>query len=723
MFVEVLGKLCKLPTLIILDNVNAEETRKFVLEFVLGIGTSGQRPHFIITSRLKSWNKMSMYVMRLQRLSDADAIELVTNILIDDGSVHNDLPKDIKKLVALMQNLPLTLRQATAHINYQRVEGKFYITDYIDEYNSLKRHYLNSDYFKEEIGFKYNETTYTTWRVTVAAIEKCRTTGSLALRILRIIAYFDFDDIRRDIFFHLMDPSTVNKIDESHVKSAVRRLENYSMIEGRDNQNMLSIHRIVQEVLKIDTSDQKISNEVLQDGLWVLSQMYEQDDFDNTLEHGISVFVSTLNLDCDELVMEYSSFPVDILHNLNKGRKNNRAKAFGDEILQRFTVIFGEDHPNTVRCISNIAWCCNEMGNHTDTFFMLQGAYENRMSTLGEDHPQTINSKLELALSHTELGKHTEALQMFQEAHEKQCNNLGEDHPNSITIISSMADIYFEQGKYSEALRLYENVYARRVNILGDDDTETIESKFNIATVYQGMGKHTEALQIFGEVYEKRKSLLGEDHSESIWTRSNIASLYGDMSKHIEAIKIFEEVYGKQITVFGEDHQETMTTKLLIASSYFDQGKHTEALQRLEELHKQVMEILGEDHSLAIQCKSKIAFSFIELGRHAEALKMFQEIFEKQITNLGENHPDAIIGRYNIALSYRRLGNQSEALKIYQDVYEKQLHILGEDHPDTITTKSTIVDLTKLSNMENNKQSTSDANIVKYYSIEPTFFF
>lgn len=118
---EVLRRLCKLSTLIVLDNVDEETVQHFVLESVIGIGTSqDHRLRYIITSRINNWPPKSMHVKKLRGFTDEEAVQLVTDTLNDEDCAHNDSPEDIRKLVAMLQNFPLTLRQAVAHINFQR---------------------------------------------------------------------------------------------------------------------------------------------------------------------------------------------------------------------------------------------------------------------------------------------------------------------------------------------------------------------------------------------------------------------------------------------------------------------------------------------------------------------------------------------------------------------------------------------------------------------------
>lgn len=330
---EVLGEVCKLSTLIVFDNVDKKESYDFV-QFVIKLGgTLRCRPHIVLTSRYQAWSD-SIPLIKLGAFNTDDALEYISKTVIGSGNVYDDSIEDRTTLVQELHCFPLALRQATAHINYQRKQGTFRIYDYVARYRSSKKEILDSKAFKKDLLNAYEETTLTTWRVTITAIQKCGTSGVIANKILRIIAYFHSDNIRRDIFFNLklplsvaykwrltthptatilrliayFDPDAIRRdiffnvkfpfrLDklnvENEVVAAVRLLVNYSMVDGNEGQDVLIIHRLVQEVIRIEIGHVPgLTKEILRDALSLVLKMEGHPKFNEIHEHRMSVFLS-----------------------------------------------------------------------------------------------------------------------------------------------------------------------------------------------------------------------------------------------------------------------------------------------------------------------------------------------------------------------------------------------------------------------------------------------
>lgn len=647
---EVFRKLSPSPTLIIFDNADKEENAQFI-PFVLQMATPGYKPHILITSRIQQWSK-DVSLIKLGVFTSDDAVQFVSKTLTDPEDIYKDSLEDKIALVIKLQNFPLALRQATAHINYQREDGDFYIANYTDEYDSSKKQLLDSNLFKTNALNTYEETTFTTWRVTIAAINKCGVAGPLAHKILRIIAFFEPDNILREIFFNLKFPLSLEKVDiEKEVKSAVGLLVNYSMVDSRNGRSVLRVHRLVQQVTKIEMENESLTETILRDGLRLISEMKEQKTFKEIHEHGIAVYLSALKF--NELVKEFEFFPHMILGSLFDCIKYSHATNFGDEILQ------------------------------------------NLMNILGDGHSETLASKNIIAHSYRELGKHRNAFQMYQEIFEKRKELLGEDHPDTFDSQANLGYTYIKLGKYSNALQTYQEVFEKGKKMFGEDHQETLASKANIAYSYLELGKHNEALQIYKEIFEKGEEVFGKDHFKTFTINSNIAHSYFKLGEYSEALKIYQEVFEKRKKILGEDHPETLASKAKIAHSWLKLGQHSKALEIHQEVFEKRKNILGDDHPDTLTTKDDIADSFCKLGKHNEALQMFHEVFEKRIYIFGEDHRATLTSRFLIACSYRELGNHSKALEIYQEVFEKQRTVLGEDHPETLTSKAHIALLSR----------------------------
>ncbi|KAG4071081.1 hypothetical protein HA402_002753 [Bradysia odoriphaga] len=717
-------KLSTSKTLLVFDNVDKVETA----EILLDIAAVDVKPHILITSRIQEFSE-SVDFRKLEVFSSEEALEFIEKKL----SCENDEEPlaDKMTLADTLKNLPLALRQATAHIRYHRKQdGNYKIRNYIDDFNKYRKQILDSDLFQKDIFRQYKDTTLTTWKITMNAISGCQPHGKLALRILHIMAYLDNVHILREMFFNLEGLSNEPEVNMRQVRSAVRLIINYSMVDDYEHQSVLSIHKLVQEVIQIQLADEQRSESTLRDGLYLIAQMKENEKFKLCLEHGISVYLSAVG--SRELVIEFDAFPARILQNLYESGSYLRAFSFGTEINEQFTsilgkdhrstillqfeisnsylmsgkytealkmytellgkmkIVFGEDHPHTITTESNIAHSYSYSGKYSEGLQRFEEVLGKRKIILGEDHPHTIATKSSIANSYSNLGKYSEALQMYEEVLEKRKIILVEDHPDIIDTKHNIAYSYSNLGKYSEALQMYEEVLEKRKIILGNDHPDTIHTKNNIANSYSSLGKHTEALQMYEEVLEKRKIILGDDHPETINTEHYIANSYIGLGKHFEALQINEQVLGKRKIVLGDDHLDTMHTRHNIAHSYSSLGKYFEALQMYEEVFLKMKISFGQSHPDTINAEHNIADLYSKLGRYSEALQMFEEVFEKITITLGENHPHTFVAKSNIAHSYNNLGRYAEALQMYEELLGQMKIIVGEDHPHTIATKSNL---------------------------------
>lgn len=147
------------------------------MKFVLAIAPAPQRvkPHVLITSRLRKWST-GITVIVLTVWSSVEAVKFISEILADSDDPHSQEQKML--LAETLQYFPLSLRQATTYINQQREYGDFKISKYIDKFIHNVSEMLQTTEFQDDFTSDYNATTYTTWSITIHAIEKDKVNGS-----------------------------------------------------------------------------------------------------------------------------------------------------------------------------------------------------------------------------------------------------------------------------------------------------------------------------------------------------------------------------------------------------------------------------------------------------------------------------------------------------------------------------------------------------------------
>jgi tetratricopeptide (TPR) repeat protein len=101
---------------------------------------------------------------------------------------------------------------------------------------------------------------------------------------------------------------------------------------------------------------------------------------------------------------------------------------------------------------------------------MFQEALAKRRRILGEEYPDIISAMNNLADILGDQGKLDETAAMKQEVLAKRRRILGEEHPSTISAMNNLAITLSDQGKLDEAAIMFEETVARMSRILGATD-------------------------------------------------------------------------------------------------------------------------------------------------------------------------------------------------------------------------------------------------------------
>ncbi|WP_341816351.1 ankyrin repeat domain-containing protein [Wolbachia endosymbiont (group A) of Nomada goodeniana] len=292
---EIYQFFAKRKSLFIFDNAEKNnDLNKFLP--LHNLPPDANKPYILITSRDREWED-GIEKVEVDKLELEDAIEFVKKGL-DISEEDDSQNQEIKSLVEeKLQCFPLAIQQAIAYIKDQRVTGEFTIANYLEKYEEKRKELLESDLFKG-IDNDYERTTFTTWQITIDKIASNEQYGKLALEILNTIAYFAPENINREMFLNLAEGN------EEQLKSAVRLLVKYSMVNGEQKQSVLNIHRLVQEVTRLQLKEERKEKEVLREALKLIEHI-------NDSSHVVSVwsYVSQYNqLINDFIDSSYSTY-------------------------------------------------------------------------------------------------------------------------------------------------------------------------------------------------------------------------------------------------------------------------------------------------------------------------------------------------------------------------------------------------------------------------------
>jgi hypothetical protein len=138
-------------------------------------------------------------------------------------------------------------------------------------------------------------------------------------------------------------------------------------------------------------------------------------------------------------------------------------------------------------------------GDYDHALPLFEECLAKRKRVLGEDHPDTLSSLNNLASLLDDKGDYDRALPMYEEYLEKGKRILGEDHPDTLGSLNGLAVLFDNMGDYDRALPLYEECLAKRKRVLGEDHPDTLGSLNNLALLFINKGDCDRSLAVYEE--------------------------------------------------------------------------------------------------------------------------------------------------------------------------------------------------------------------------------
>ena len=253
---------------------------------------------------------------------------------------------------------------------------------------------------------------------------------------------------------------------------------------------------------------------------------------------------------------------------------------------------------------------------------LFERVYQLNRDALGDDHPDTLNSVSNLANDLRELGEHQRACQLDEETLTRCRRVLGDDHPRTLNSASNLANDLRELGEHQRACQLDEDTLARRRRVLGDDHPHTLNSAHNLALNLRELGEHQQACQLDEETLARYRQVLDEDHPHTLGSAHNLAGDLRELGEHQRARQLDDDTLTRRRRVLGDDHPHTLNSAHNLALNLLNLGEHQQARHLGEETLARYRRVLGDDHPDTLGSAHNLAHVLRALGEHEQALEL-----------------------------------------------------------------------------------------------------
>jgi tetratricopeptide (TPR) repeat protein len=402
---------------------------------------------------------------------------------------YHELLKKVKQIVEVLGCHALAIVQAGAYIR----ETSCSLPDYLEIYQRRKKDLL--EHLPTHLGTDYQNSVYATWQISVDMIEsRPDTVSHSTLRLLSLLGFYHHDQIPVQMFYNAWhnlqaDQDIPNYLPRRDIVSdlfdyrqllqaSITLLASFSLIT-RNADASLSLHPLVHE--------------------WCRHRMSKDEQ---QLSYRLALSLLTSSVECKFETEDYAfrRSLVSHVHELLRLR-GDQGDLSEEEKMQAWPVL---------------SLVLEENGWTKDAIGLIEHIVKLQKSNLGEDHPETLMEMQNLANQYTKAGRGVEGLHLAEEVLKLRKIKLGDDHPDTLMSMYILAIRYSEAGRRTEALQLTEEVLTMQKSKLGEDHPNTLWSMIILAIQYYEAGRRTEALQLTEEVVKLRKRRLGEDHPDTL---------------------------------------------------------------------------------------------------------------------------------------------------------------------------------------------------------------
>ncbi|MFA7241547.1 MAG: tetratricopeptide repeat protein [Sulfuricellaceae bacterium] len=267
-----------------------------------------------------------------------------------------------------------------------------------------------------------------------------------------------------------------------------------------------------------------------------------------------------------------------------------------------------------------------------------QHALEIRRRLLGDQHPDTLTAMINLASTIWELGDLAGARVLEEQALAGRRRILGAEHPDTLVAMNNLAETLYKQGDLPAARDLHEKTLEIRNRVLGKGHADTLISMNNLAETLYKQGDLPAARTLLEKTLEIRRRVHGKEDANTLNAMNNLARIQRAQGDLPGARDLLEKTLEIRRRVQGDQHPYTLVSMNYLAETLRAQGD----LRGARDLNKKNLEtarhVLGAEHPTTSASAYGLHETLLALKDSATA----QAVYREHLAWLMTRPPDSL---------------------------------------------------------------------------------
>lgn len=587
-------------------------------------------------------------------------------------------------IVYALDGLPLALEQVGAYIE----ETGCGLRDYLERYTP---HHMTLLKRRSQVPSEYSETVATTWAFSFEKVEQM---SNVAADLLRCCAFLSPDAIPEEMFTGAasklglgLEMLEQNPLAFDHVISILQR---YSLVRRIADQRLVTIHRLVQTVLR-DAMTLEQQRQWAERTLGVINHLFPE--VNPAMWHQCQRYLSHAEV-CATLIDQYHIVSLEAWQLLTKAgsylearSQYKQAELLFRQALEINEQILGPENKNVADSLDHLAWVLWRQSKFDGAEALYKRALKIREEIFGYDSPEVAQSYDNLAgLYREQQGKDAQA-----EAWQKQVIGIFErtlgDHTRTAAALHNLGWLYTMQGKYTAGEELFRRSLAINEKINGEKHLTTAVDLFGLGWVCSKLDRDEEAEALYRRSLHVREELEGPEHPDTAQVLQVLGVLYRKQGKLGEAETFLQRAVNIYRSVLGTYDPNTAQAVLRLGLVYSDQSKDEQAEALLKQARAIYEQTVGLYHSNTAISINSLASLYARAGKYELAKSLYEQALAIYEHVNRSDHPNAANTLRGLACLYRDRGQYEQAKPLYQQAVTIYEQAFGKEHFDTIATK------------------------------------
>lgn len=612
--------------------------------------------HVLITSRDQdAYSGLNARNIHLETMTSCEATQLFFKTqrreIQEEDTQWREERDQLSRLVIELDCIPLTVVQAALYL--QATQDN--IANYIWIYKREKRNAL--EWVPTQRTPKYFSVG-----TTLMSFQKIRPFGA-CVRFLCLISFLHSENIPQSIWRRLDgrfrdDVLRYTFRTESDLTKAVQPLIAYSFIQISARTRSISVHRLVQGVMRDtlegtlkDSADVLglLDNEHRSPQYWISRAIeavviaYPDIEYNKDWKacEALNIQAAVCIEHCHRYELRTTMFG-GLFENLGEyamgqGQYRNATQLYS-KAFRIYEETMGEDGIETIGMIVKIGNAFQRRGVYDNAILSYKIAWKRLGSRFGVNPIRMEPLLIHLASAYQEQGDHNEALTLYHSILDAKEKAWGKYHVALSSTIMNLGHSYHEKGNFEEALKYHKRALEIREVSYGEGSMETVDILHNLGFAYHALGKYDEAIQQYECALQVYAAHLGPDHLESAETLVNLGYTYSMLERYDAALEKFQNALRIVEREFGSDHIFTAPKIVAIGCLYMDQDMFEEAIMMYERALKIYEAEFEKGNIKTIDTLLKIGTAYSNQKKFDEACSRFEEVLTITEKTYGPNH-------------------------------------------------------------------------------------